>query len=73
MVWMVARTTSAARRTGGVGFTVEPAVLACGSAERSQLTTDWRLTPRREAASRRGSQPCGASLAVRRRRSSSLM
>src|SRR5687768_6387280 len=38
MVCTVARTTSAARRIGGVGFTLEPAVLACGSAERSQLS-----------------------------------
>jgi hypothetical protein len=50
---IVARTVSANRRMGGAGFTVEPTVLAWGSAERSQFEMVFGQTRKTRAASSR--------------------
>jgi hypothetical protein len=63
MAWAVDWTTSAARRTGGIGLTVEPTVLASGSAVVSQLrmvlgqtrkarAVSWAFHPRKPRISR---------------------
>jgi hypothetical protein len=63
MAWVVDWTTSAARRTGGIGLTVEPTVLASGSAAVSQFrmvfgqrrkvrAVSWAFHPRKLRISR---------------------
>ena len=53
---IVARTASAKRRTGGTGFTVQPTVLARGSAQRSQFEMVFEQT-RKTWAARSRDQP----------------
>jgi hypothetical protein len=58
---IVARTASAKRRTGGTGLTVEPAVRASGSAERSQIETVFGQTRKTRAARSRLADECACA------------